>query len=487
MPEVAGSILATIGDTPLVRLTNIDRGVPAQLLMKVEFFNPGGSVKDRIGIAMIEDYERRGLLVPGGTIVESTSGNTGVGLAIAAALKGYSAIFVMPDKMSDEKIRLLRAFGARVVITPTAVEPDDPRSYYSVARRLVDETPNAVLANQYHNMANPQAHYRSTGPEIWRQTAGRITHFVCGLGTGGTISGAGRYLKEQNPDVQVVGVDPVGSVLHDHFYTGVMPPAQSYKVEGIGEDFLPTTTDFGVIDDIVQVTDGESFRMARRLVREEGMFVGGSCGSALAGAIRYATDRDLGSDAVVVVLLPDSGDRYLSKLFDDEWMRENGFHVGESVDGRVADVLAARGHRPVISAQPDAAAGEVVALMRSNGISQLPVLDADGGILGVVRETDLLERMLAPAEADEAGATIRPIISNRFAAVEPGTSLSVLGRIFGDTELVVVRDRGSVTDVLTKIDLIEYLTDNLAAEPAPNGRAAAPPSSGSGGAAQGAE
>lgn len=470
MPEVKDTILQTIGDTPLIRLQTIGAEVGPDILVKVEFFNPGGSVKDRIGVSILDDYEERGILKPGGTIVESTSGNTGVGLAIAAALRGYSAIFVMPDKMSDEKIRLLRAFGARVVITPTAVEPDDPRSYYSVAKRLVEETPNAVLANQYHNPANPAAHYLTTGPEVWRQTAGRVTHFICCLGTGGTISGVGRFLKEQDPRIQIVGVDPVGSVLHDYFYTGVMPPAQTYKVEGIGEDFIPSATDFSVVDDVVQVTDGESFRMARRLVREEGMFVGGSCGSALAGALTYVRDRELGPEAVVVVLLPDSGSRYLSKLFDDDWMRENGFLAASPVSGYVSDVIAARGHRDVISVNPSARPRDVVALMKANGISELPVLGDDGDVRGIVREIDLLSRMLeAPANGSEAqdgpGSTIEPIISNQIAIVSPGTTLGVLGKIFGDTGLVVVRDGERVSDVLTKIDLIDYLTDNVDARP----------------------
>lgn len=470
MREVKDSILDMIGETPLVRLRSIGADLAPSILVKVEFFNPGGSVKDRIGVSILDAYEREGRLKPGGTVVEATSGNTGVGLAIAAALRGYHSIFVMPDKMSDEKIRLLRAFGSRVVITPTAVEPDDPRSYYSVARRLVEETPGAVLANQYHNPANPEAHYRTTGPEVWRQTDGRVTHFICCLGTGGTISGVGRFLKERRASIQIVGVDPVGSVLHDYFYTGVMPPAQSYKVEGIGEDFLPSTTDFGVVDDVVQVTDGESFRMARRLVREEGMFVGGSCGSALAGALDYVRERGLGPDDVVVVLLPDSGSRYLSKLFDDDWMRENGFLTAGRISGYVSDILTARGRREVISVPPEAAPRDVVALMKANGISELPVLGADGSVLGIVREIDLLTHMLdapGPAVTDPGDAlsaaepTISPMISNRIAVVQPGTSLAVLGKIFGDTGLVVVSDSGQVTDVLTKIDLIEYLTDTM--------------------------
>lgn len=460
LPGVVDSLLDTIGGTPLVRLTHVIDGAAPQLLAKVEFFNPGGSVKDRIGLGMIEAAERDGRLQPGGTIVECTSGNTGVGLAMAAALKGYRAVFTMPDKMSDEKIRVLRAFGAQVVVTPTAVEPDDPRSYYSVARRIAAETPGAVLVDQYSNPANPAAHYASTGPEIWAQTGGRITHFICTIGTGGTITGTGRYLKERNPAVQVVGVDPVGSILHDYFYTGVVTPAHTYAVEGIGEDFIPSVYDFGVIDDIVQVTDGESFRMARRLVREEGMFVGGSCGSAVAGALAYVRDRALGPDAVVVVLLPDSGSRYLSKLFNDDWLRENGFAMGERVRGQVADVLAHRGPGAVVSVAPDTTLAAAIALMQAHGISQLPVVDAGGDVVGVVGERDVLAAMFDPRRAAAVDDAVAALASNRLAVVEPGTTLSVLGRIFADTDLAVVRSGAELLGVLTKIDLIAFLTDS---------------------------
>jgi cystathionine beta-synthase len=458
MPGVYDSILETIGNTPIVRLRNLARGVEADVLAKVESFNPGGSVKDRIGINMVEAAEREGSLVPGGTIVEPTSGNTGVGLAIAAALKGYKTIFVMPDKMSAEKIQLLRAYGARVVITPTAVEPDDPRSYYMVAERLARETPNAILGNQYHNPANPESHYRATGPEIWRQTDGRITHFVCCLGTGGTISGTGRFLKEQNPGIQVVGVDPIGSILHHLFYTGEYSQAEGYLVEGIGEDFLPSTTDFGVVDDVVQVTDAESFAMARRLVREEGIFGGGSCGTAVAGALKYIEARQLGRDAVVVVILPDSGSRYLSKLFNDDWLREHGFEVDEGPAEKVADLVAALGERPVITVLPTARVTDVVALMKDNDISQVPVVDAAGAVAGMVAERDVLRWMLDPGYRHGPEATIEPMISDRIAEVAPHTSLSALGHIFSSRSIAVVRQSGDLTAVLTKIDLIDYMT-----------------------------
>lgn len=319
------TILDAVGATPLVRLHRVAREVVCEVLAKVEFFNPGGSVKDRVARAIIEDAERRGQLGPGGTIVEATSGNTGLGLAIAAAVKGYQCVFVIPDKQSIEKVQQLRAFGAQVIVTPTNVEPDDPRSYYSVAQRIVAETPNAMLANQYHNPANPAAHYCTTGPEIWHQTGGEIDVFVAGMGTGGTITGVGRYLKERNSNVQIVGIDPEGSILAEYFQTGHFHEAHAYKVEGIGEDFIPSILDFNVIDDVVTVTDQESFLMTRRLVREEGIFCGGSSGSAVAGALKYAAREKLDSHKRVVVLLPDSGSRYLGKIFNDDWMRQHGF------------------------------------------------------------------------------------------------------------------------------------------------------------------
>lgn len=451
VPAIHDTILDTIGNTPLIRLNKIARGIRATVAAKVEFLNPGGSVKDRIGIAMIEDAERRGLLKPGGTIVEPTSGNTGMGLAIAAAIKGYKTIFVMPDKMSEEKIRALRAFGARVVITPTAVEPDDPRSYYSVLRRLAEETPNAILAGQYWNPSNPEAHYRTTGPEIWQQTGGKIAAFVAGMGTGGTISGTGRYLKERNPQVKIVGVDPVGSLLHHYFYTREMIPAFGYKVEGVGEDFLPGTLDFDVIDDVVQVNDRESFLMTRRLVREEGVFCGGSCGLAVAGALKWlrGPGSELTEDDIVVVLLPDSGSRYLSKIFDDAWMRENGFLE----DATVAELLAAR-PREVISAQEQTSVEAAIRLMKTHGISQLPVLDANGKLHGIVSESDLLDYLVNGGAMNH---TVGDLHTHTVATVGADASVEELTTVFGANAAAVVIEQERVIGIVTKIDVIDFL------------------------------
>jgi cystathionine beta-synthase len=451
-PEIYPDILATVGNTPLVRLNKLARGIRPTVVAKVEFLNPGGSVKDRIGIAMIEDAERKGLLKPGGTIVEPTSGNTGMGLAVAAAIKGYKTIFVMPDKMSEEKIRALRAFGSRVVITPTAVEPDDPRSYYSVSKRLAAETPNAILAGQYWNPANPEAHYRSTGPEIWEQTAGRVSVFVAGMGTGGTISGTGKYLKEHNPAVRVVGVDPIGSLYSEYFRTGVLGEAHGYKVEGVGEDFLPSTMDFSVVDDVVQVSDRESFLMTRRLVREEGIFCGGSCGLAVAGALKWLRSpaaEDLTEDDIVVVLLPDSGSRYLSKIFDDAWMRENGYLDSATV----ADLIADRS-RDLIAADETTTVAAAIRLMKTHGISQLPVLDGHGGLHGLISETDLLDYLL---NGGEMGHVIDGLHTHEVPVVTPETPVEELTGVLGRTPAVVVVEGETVTGIVTKIDVIDFL------------------------------
>jgi cystathionine beta-synthase len=321
------NVLETIGNTPLIRLNRIAKGIKPAILAKVEYFNPGGSVKDRIGIKMLLDAEEKGLIKKGGTIVEPTSGNTGVGLAIAAALKGYKMVFTMPDKMSREKELLLKAYGAEVIRTPTAVAPDDPKSYYKVAERIVKETPNAFSPNQYFNQNNPKAHFETTGPEIWRGSKGKLTHFVAGMGTGGTITGVAKYLKEKNPGVGIIGVDPEGSIYHHKFYKkrGKIHP---YKTEGIGEDFIPETIELGLIDEVVIVSDRDAFLTARRLAKEEGLLVGGSSGAAVFAALKTA--KKLDRDKVIVVLLPDTGRNYLSTVFSDEWMEKNGFLGGKT-------------------------------------------------------------------------------------------------------------------------------------------------------------
>jgi cystathionine beta-synthase len=464
-PQIYNNIVETIGDTPLVKLNRVARGVRCKVVAKVEYFNPGGSVKDRIGVTIIEDAERSGKLKPGGTIVEATSGNTGVGLAIAAILKGYKTVFVMPDKMSEEKIRVLRAYGARVVVTPTNVEPDDPRSYYSVSRQLVEDTPNSILANQYHNPVNPQTHYETTGPELWRQTAGKIDIFVAGMGTGGTITGVGKYLKEVNPKVQIVGVDPVGSILYDYFYTGKMTEAHSYKTEGIGEDFIPSVYDFQYIDDMVRVNDKESLLMTRRLVREEGIFCGGSCGAAVAGALHYAAERDLGPDKLMVVLLPDSGSRYLSKIFDDAWMRENRFLESEWVDTPVAAVLERKARQELVMARCTEPVGDVIAKMKANDVSQLPVIGERDQLLGLVTEVSLLSYLLSQSSGDSSKVAIEDagVIDSSVYTLTPETSVESVMSVFSTNPIALVTERVQGTDdrrvvgIITKIDLLDFL------------------------------
>jgi cystathionine beta-synthase len=454
--EVAPDMVRLIGDTPLVRLDSLSSDVPPTLLAKVEFMNPGGSVKDRIGIAMIEAAEAAGLIEPGGTIVEPTSGNTGVGLAMAAAKKGYRCVFVMPDKMSQEKISLLRAYGAEVVVCPTAVEPDDPRSYYSVADRLARERSGGFQPNQYFNQANPTAHTFSTGPELWRQTNGLIDVFVAGIGTGGTISGVGRYLKERKPEVQIVGADPEGSI-----YTGEVHP---YLTEGIGEDFWPETFDRDVVDRYVRVSDRDAFLMARRCTREEGILVGGSTGTALVAALEMAAEHD--EDATIVVLLPDSGRNYLSKLYDDKWMAEHGFLEREAERVSVGDVVRAKDPElpRLVHCHPHEKVAQAIEYLKEYGVSQMPVFREDehepdvGGVIGSVRENALLDAVLQDASVMQKplGEVLQPPLP--MVDVEADLDAVFSGLSAGSPAVVVTAEQRPV-GVLTRADLLSFLAD----------------------------
>jgi cystathionine beta-synthase len=455
MIEAADNILELIGDTPLVKSHRLAAHLTANIYYKIEYLNPGSSVKDRPALQIVVDAEESGELKDGGTIVEATSGNTGMGLALAAAIKGYKCIFVMPDKMSVEKIESLRAFGARVVVCPTAVEPDDPRSYYSVARRLADETPGGYLANQYNNPSNPKGHYLSTGPEIWEQTGGEVDAVVIGAGTGGTVTGIGRYLKEKNPDVQVVAVDPIGSIYYDYFKTGKITEASTYLVEGFGEDIIPGTMDFSVVDEVVRVDDRECFLTARRLVREEGIYTGGSAGGAVAGAIKYAERMD--KEMNIVVIIPDSASRYLSKIFNDDWMRENGFLEEEGSSDIVADLLATKAEAKVYTAALGDTVSEVIEVMKSHGISQLPVMDA-GRVVGIVNETDVLDHLLGEGVGDEP---IDDLVETQFAIVEPSNRISIIGQFFKQNKVVIVVDGKDMAGIITKIDFIDYVSQKM--------------------------
>jgi cystathionine beta-synthase len=437
----------------MVRLRRVAEGVRPTVLAKVEAFNPGGSVKDRIALRIIEAAEREGLLKPGGLVVEATSGNTGAGLALVAAVKGYKAVFTMPDKMSQEKINLLKAFGAQVVVTPTAVPPDSPDSYYEVAKRIVRENPGSFLANQYFNPQNPEAHYLTTGPEIWEQTGGRVTAVVAGMGTGGTITGVGRYLKEKNPEIRVVGVDPEGSILKEYFDTGRMGEARPYLVEGIGEDILPGTLDFKVLDEVVTVSDRDSFLMARRLAREEGLLVGGSSGTAVVAALEVA--RRLGEEDVVVVILPDRGERYLSKVHSDEWMRDQHL-LGPEVTA-VRDVLAAKsGILPdLVAVTPSDPVRLAVELVRRHNVSQLPVLDDEGRCAGTIFEGPLLAQLLEGSIRPED--PVEGVMGEPLPTLEEeATVTEAIKMLAGPHGAVLVVRQGKAVGILTRFDVIEF-------------------------------
>jgi cystathionine beta-synthase len=448
------SVLETIGWTPLIRLNRVTDGARTPVYAKAEFFNPGGSVKDRIGLAMIEAAEREGRLAPGGVVVEGTSGNTGVGLAIAAALKGYRCIFTMPDKMSQEKVRLLKAFGAEVIITPTAVPPDHPDNYVETAKRIVEQTPGAVLANQFYNQVNPEAHYATTGPELWAQTDGRITHLVASAGTGGTMSGTGRFLKEKNPALQVVAGDPVGSIFAHYFRTGEKGPDAPYKVEGIGNDKLPSTLWFDVIDEYHAVTDRDAFRMARRLTREEGLFVGGSAGLIVHLAVELARRVD-DPDALVVAILPDTGERYLSKLYSEEWLRENRLIEPERLTA--AALLADKeGDVPsLVVVRPDETVRNALELVTGHGISQLPVVQ-DGRCVGALAEETLMARIIEdPAVLEKE---VADLMDAPLPVIEDGEPMDAVARLLSrQNRAVLVRRQDELTGIITRYDMVRQL------------------------------
>ena len=451
--QVYDSLVDLVGNTPLVRLGRLARGLRPTVVAKVEYFNPGGSVKDRIGLAMVQAAEESGELKPGGTIVEPTSGNTGVGLAIVAAQRGYRCVFVMPDKMSQEKISVLRAFGAEVVVCPTAVAPEHPDSYYSVAKRLAEEIPGGWSPNQYANPNNPLAHYRSTGPEIWEQTDGRVTHFVTGVGTGGTISGTARYLKERNPDIVIVGADPEGSV-----YSG--GSGRPYLVEGVGEDFWPQTYDPSMVDRIVAVSDRDAFIMTRRLAREEGLLVGGSCGLAVAAALRVA--GELTEDDLVVVLLPDSGRGYISKIFNDDWMADYGFLTPDESQPTVAEVLARKGAQmpELVHVHPDETVATAIAILREYGVSQMPVVKEEppvmaAEVVGSVVERELLDAVFRDRAALDS--SLADHMSRPLPMIGSGEPVAAAMGALEKADAAVVLVDGKPAGILTRQDLLGFL------------------------------
>jgi len=455
-------ILGTIGNTPLVRVNRLAAGLPCTLLAKLEFFNPGGSVKDRIGVSMIDAAVEAGDLKPGGTIIEGTSGNTGVGLALAAIARGFKCVFTTTDKQSPEKIAILRALGAEVIVCPTAVAPEDPRSYYSVARRLAEEIPNSAYLNQYDNPANTQAHIRSTGPELWEQTDGKVTHVFVGAGTGGTISGIATYLKQKKPDVKIIGVDPYGSVYYKYFHTHEFDEKEIYPyvTEGVGEDILAGNMNFDLVDDYVRVTDKQAMLMTRRVCEEEGMFLGGSCGMAMAGTLDWLREHadELNEDDVAVVIMPDGGYRSLGKTYNDIWMQEHGFLEEEAVQtaATLVEQRPARADgRGLVSVAADTTLADAIEVMREHAISQVPVME-EGAVIGGLVDQEILQCLIE--DPDARAHLVRDVMGPAFPIVEGSSPVhEFAGRMGSDNPAVLVRRGNGDLSILTRSDLIGTL------------------------------
>lgn len=450
------SIIETTGNTPLVRLNNVNKGIKGTILVKLEYFNPGQSMKDRIAIKMIEDAEKTGLLKPGGTIIEGTSGNTGMGLALTAIAKGYKCIFTLTDKQSKEKIDILRAMGAEVIVCPTNVAADDPRSYYSVAQKLTREIPNSYYPNQYDNLANTDAHYETTAPEIWKQTEGKVTHYAAGVGTGGSMCGVSKYLKEQNPDVITIGIDTYGSVFTKYKETGIFDENEvyAYLTEGIGEDILPKNVDFDLIDNFIKVTDKDGAIMTRRLAREEGLFVGWSSGSAVYGALEYATEH-LKDDDMMVIILPDHGTRYLNKVYNDDWMRDRGFEEREFATAK--DIIRRRnGLASLVTIDATSSVSDAISLLHKKGISQIPVTDGDQ-FTGSLKESNLLKILIEDPEIKNK--PVKEVMDQPLPFVGMDNTLDVLSSLINhDHQALLVRDERNQVHIITQQDLLLEMT-----------------------------
>lgn len=453
---IYNSIIETIGNTPMIRLNKVNKGIKGEILVKVEYFNPGNSMKDRMAVKMLEDAEKDGLLKPGGTIIEGTSGNTGMGLALAAIAKGYKCIFTMADKQSKEKIDILKAVGAEVVVCPTNVAPEDPRSYYAVAKRLNQEIPNSFYPNQYDNLSNALAHYETTGPEIWKDTEGKITHYAAGVGTGGSMCGTAKYLKEMNPEIVTVGIDTYGSVFKKYKETGIFDENEIYPylTEGIGEDILPKNVDFNLIDHFIKVTDKDAAVMTRRLSREEGLFVGWSCGSAVHGALEYAKENLKDGDRMVIIL-PDHGTRYLGKIYNDDWMRNHGF-MEDKTFGTARDIIGSRTPSyQLVVAQKSDKVKDAIALMNGKSVSQIPVLD-EGQVVGSITDSKILSKIIEHPELKDASVAEVMESSMKFVALD--STLDVLSSMVDKEKAVLVRDDSHQIHIITKHDILEAIT-----------------------------